>query len=240
MRNHFLCRAAAVLLAACAWPAPALQPRPDREDAEYLELATKYASAARLSTGQNGVLVNARWVLTTARAARDVRAALPRRPTVRVGEREVDVADAFPHPKWLREGGPHDVGLVLLKDAVRGVEPTVVAPSLEPGRAIAIAAFGPDGRRRASINTVDALEALAFASRVKPLEEASDLQAALGPGDLGAPAYLASPEGIAVAGIAFAVEGATERFIRAGAYLDWIESTMLEVNTREAAELLGQ
>src|SRR5258705_13402597 len=87
--------AIAALAALIALPAAALLTRPDRDDAEYLELATKYPSALLLTpAGAEGVLIAPRWVLTSADVARTLRDA----KKVRVGPAEHDVAAIYPHP----------------------------------------------------------------------------------------------------------------------------------------------
>jgi hypothetical protein len=59
-------------MAACivAWPAVALSTRPDRADAVYRELASKYPSSiASSASGSEAVLISPRWLLTAGAAA---------------------------------------------------------------------------------------------------------------------------------------------------------------------------
>ena len=212
----------------CALPAAALTTRPDRDDAEYLELASRYPSAIRLAgSAGEGVLVNPRWVLTAAHRARTLGEA--RRP---------EVAAIFIHPEW-KGGADNDVALVLLKDEVRGVEPTpVYRAGDEAGKTAIVAAHG-GGRKRAAINTVDRVTPLALAMRIKPLDDASDLQGALTPAETGAPLFFEIDGRILVGGIAHGTAEGWETYARASAYVAWIETTMLDVARREAEELLG-
>lgn len=240
-----------LLAAASALPAEALLIRADREDAEYLELATKYAAAVRLPSGAGGVLIKDRWILTTAQSVKAIRAS-EARLSVTIGGKAYLIEEAFRHPDWQRPGGPNDLGLVLLKEFVKDVAPAPIYQGREEaGRPVALVGFGPtgkagdaaspvvDGKKRASINTVDAVGPLGLEVRVKPADDASDLQGVLVAGDLGAPMFFDAPDGMHVAGIAYAIEGDVERFARVSAYYDWIDSVMLAVATREAALLLG-
>jgi hypothetical protein len=212
----------------CALPAAALTTRPDRDDAEYLELASRYPSAIRLAgSAGEGVLVNPRWVLTAAHRARPLADA--RRP---------EVAAIFIHPEW-KGGADNDVALVLLKEEMRGVEPTpVYRADDEAGRTAIVTGHG-GGRKRAAINTVERVTPLALAMRIKPLDDASDLQGALTPAETGAPLFFEVDGRILVGGIAQATAEGWETYSRASAFAGWIEATMLGVARREAEELLG-
>ena len=55
-----------------AWPAAALHTRPDREDAEYRELASKYSSSIALAeTASEAVLIAPRWLLVEQKSGTD-------------------------------------------------------------------------------------------------------------------------------------------------------------------------
>ena len=101
------------------------------------------------------------------------------------------------------------------------------------------AAARADGRKRAAINTVDRVTPRSLELRIKPLDDASDLQGAATPAESGWPAYIETGGGIFVAGIGSATDGARERYTRVSAFVAWIEGTMLEVAKEEAAALLG-
>lgn len=229
----------------CASPASAILIRADRDDAEYLELATRYASSLALNApGGEGVLISPRWVLTSADRARALQ---ERKPAISltVGGRLHAVESIFIHPEW-RPGGPNDIALVFLKEPVQGVQPTPpYRGNDEGGKGVVIAGSGAtgrigdppsalrsDGRKRAAINTVDRVTANTLGLRIKPPEEASDLQGALVPAESGAPAYLQTKEGLFVAGIARQAEGEWETYARVSAFAEWIDATMWKAATR--------
>lgn len=237
----------------CALPACALLIRPDRDDAEYLELATRYASSVALNApGGEGVLISPRWVLTSAQRAKvlqDRKSAA----TLAFGGRPHAVESVYIHPQWT-PGGANDIALVLLKEPVQGAQPTPpYRGSDEAGKGVVIAASGAtgkigeppsaqrtDGRRRAAINTVDRVTATTLGLRIKPADEASDLQGALVPAESGAPAYLQTPQGLFVAGIAQQAEGAWETYARVSAFADWIDATMWQVAKTASETVRGR
>ena len=223
------------ILAAVALPAHGIQIRPDRDDAEYLELATRYPSSVALNApqGAEGVLIAPRWILTSAGRAKALRDS-QRASRIRVGDDEHEIEAFFLHPDW-KGAGANDVGLVLLRKGMRGVEPTVLyRANDESGKAVAIVGHaGADRRKRASINTVDWVEPRTLALRVKPLDDASDLQGTATEGDLGGPLFVESPAGIFVAGILSSIAGEWETYARVSAFVPWIEAVMLDVATKE-------
>lgn len=235
----------------CALSASALLIRPDREDAEYLELATRYASSVALNApGGEGVLISPRWVLTSAQSAKALRDSRPA-AKIAFGSLQHEIQAIFIHPDW-QAGGEADIALVHLKEPVRGIEPTrLYREADEAGKGVVIAASGPtgklgdkaparaDGRKRAAINTVDRVTPRSLELRIKPLDDASDLQGAATPAESGWPAYIETGGGIFAAGIGSTTDGALERYARVSAFVAWIEGTMLEVAKEEAAALLG-
>lgn len=235
-----------------ALPASALLIRADRDDAEYLELASRYASSVALNApGGEGVLIAPRWLLTSAESARALRDSRPP-AKIAFGSRPYEVQAIFIHPEW-RSGGEADIALVYLKEAVRGIEPSrLYREGDEAGRGVVIAGSGPtgrigdglppraDGRKRAAINTVDRVTPRSLELRIKPSDDASDLQGAATSAEKGWPAYLEADGGIFVAGIGSASDGTRERYARVSAFVAWIEATMLEVAKEEAQALLGE
>jgi len=211
---------------AAALPASAIVIRTDRDDAEYLELATRYPSSVALSVpdGGEGVLIAPRWVLTSANRAKALQAAKPR-AKLRIGEDDHEIQDVF----------VGDVGLILLGKAVGAIEPAkLYREADEAGKAVAIVGHGSaDRKKRASINTIDRVEARTLALRVKPLDDASDLQGTATSGDLGGPAFVEVPAGIFVAGLLTSIAGEWETYARISALVPWIEAVMLDVATKE-------
>jgi len=227
-----------VLLAAglaAALPASGILIRSDREDAEYLELATRYPSSVELNVpgGGEGVLIAPRWVLTSAQRAKALRDTKPL-PRLRFGEDEHEIQSFFIHPQWT-SGSDTDVALLLLRKGVRDVEPSALYRARdEDGKTVAIAGHASaDRKRRAAINTVDRVDARSLGLRVKPLDNASDLQGAATAGDIGGPAFVEAPAGIFVAGILSSIAGEWQTYARVSAFVPWIEAVMLEVATKE-------
>ena len=84
-------------------PAHALLTRADRDDAEYLELATRYTAAITLGArGGEAVVIHPLWILTTAEHARSLQ-----QPDARVafGSRTYRVQGVHVHPR-ARPGQP--------------------------------------------------------------------------------------------------------------------------------------
>jgi hypothetical protein len=253
------------LLAAAlaAQPAGALLIRPDRDDAEYLELATRYTSSVLLEAPDGeGVLIAPRWVLTAAHMAKALQE-MKTLPRLRFGGRSHEIEALYLHPDWKR-GGHSDVALILLKEPVRSIEPTPLYRATdEGGKTVVIVGHGYTGKigekplpkeswdrkQRASINTVDRVTPRILGLRIKPPEEASDLQGAAAPGDSGGPAYVEVDGKLFVAGIGYATDDANadgiignagdwELYVRVSAFVPWIEGLMLEEAKREAEKLL--
>jgi hypothetical protein len=222
---------AVLAMGLAALPAMALDIRPDRDDAEYVELATRYPSSVALGApdGGEGVLIAPRWILTSAARAKALRDAKPR-AKIRVGEGDHEIQDVV----------VGDVGLILLGKGVADVEPSrLYRDADEAGKAVAVVGHGGgDRKKRASINTVDRVEGRTLALRVKSLEEASDLQGTATSGDLGGPAFVELAQGILVAGVLTSIAGEWETYARVSALVPWIEAVMLDVATREAAALM--
>jgi hypothetical protein len=204
-----------------AWPAAALLTRPDREDAEYRELASKYPSALSASAAE-AVLIAPRWLLTRGSHAQALQKA---GRLEALGER-IEIEAVFLHPS-------HTFGLILLRTALRDAEPSPVYRGRdERGRAVAIAAHGR-GAARAAINTVDRVEANTLSLRVKPLSDASDLQGALTPDELGAPLFIEVDGEPFVAGLALDAGAEWQTFARLSSYASWIDDAMWNAATSQ-------
>jgi hypothetical protein len=216
-----------ILLAAAlcaALPAAALRTRADRDDAEYLELATRYPAAIEVAPGVEGVLVAPRWILTSASAVKGLDPAKARHP----------VQATFVHPQW-RGGIDADLALVFLRAPVGGVEPAPISRDRdEMDDVVRMAAHGGDGRLRAAINTVDRVTASTLALRLKPPTEASDLQGELSASERGAPLFAEISKRIVVTGIFSTGERGWQVFVRVSTYADWIDDTMSRAAIAEA------
>jgi Trypsin len=248
-----------------AQPAAALLIRPDRDDSEYVELASRYTSSVLLNAPDGeGVLIASRWVLTAAHMAKALQE-MKSLPKLEFGAREYEIQSLHIHPDW-KQGGPADIALLLLKEHVKGVEPTpIYREKDEGGKAVVIVGHGFTGKigekplpkerwdkkKRAAINTVDRVSPRTLGLLIKPPDEASDLQGAAAPGDSGGPAYLETKDGLFVAGIGYATDdtnangiagdiGDWEIYARVSAFAAWIEAVMTDVAQKEADALMGE
>jgi len=216
-----------LLLAACASlfasNAAALLTRPDRDDAEYLELASRYTSSVRLSApAGEGVLIAPRWVLTSAANTR---------ASLRIGARDYAVQSTYTE-------GQSGIALLLLRQPIDDIEPTPIYRGRdEAGKGLVIAGHGGDGRKRAGINTIERAAGRTLEVRIKKGDEASDLQGALTPSESGAAAYLQVDGDLFVAGIATAMSGDRETYARISSVADWIDETMFRAGVEEAKSI---
>ena len=226
---------AAMLVATPAW---AIVIRPDRDDAEYLELATRYPSSVALPGAGGGVLIAPRWVLTSTTRAKALQGVKPPAKIV-FGDDAHQIQAIYLLPAG-KDGAESEVALVLLRTGVRAIEPNVLYRERdESGKAIVIVGHGgPDRKARASINTVDRVAARTLGLRVKPLDDASDLQGSATPADIGGPAFVEVSGGIFVAGILTSITAPWETYARVSEYVPWIEAVMLDVATKEMNALM--
>lgn len=238
-------RIALVLAAAvAAVPAAAILIRADRDDTEYLEMASKYASSVAIPVpgGGEGVLIAPRWVLTSAQVGSALRAMKPM-PALVFDGRPDDIEDVLVYPTW-RAGTPSsDIALVYLRKDVRGVKASAVYKADdEGGQAVVIVGHGaPDGKARAAINTVDRVSPKVLTLLVKKPDEASDLQGSLSPGDRGGPAYIQQKDDLFVAGIAIgpdASDGNAQLYTRVSAFVPWIDAALDKAAKQELREQL--
>lgn len=126
----------------CAFSASALLIRPDRDDAEYLELATRYASSVALNApGGEGVLISPRWVLTSAHFGKVLKERKPA-ASLAFGARTHAIEAVYLHPDW-KPGGPNDIALVFFKEPVQDIQPTPpYRGDDEAGKGVVIAGSG--------------------------------------------------------------------------------------------------
>jgi hypothetical protein len=254
-----------LLAATIALPASALLIRADRDDAEYLELATLYPSSVLLNAPDGeGVLIAPRWVLTAAHMVKALQEQKPV-PRIPIGARSYEIQAFHGHPEW-KKGGHSDVGLIYLKEPVTDVAPSQLYKEKdEGGRTMIIVGHGYTGKiggkplpkeqwdrkKRAAVNTVDRVSPRTLGMKIKAPEDASDLQGAAAPGDSGGPAFVKVDAVWYVAGIGYATDdtnsdgivgnvGDWELYVRVSAFATWIEATMLEVAKQEMDALLGE
>jgi len=241
-----LARLALLAALLAALPATAVLTRPDRDDAEYLELATRYGACVALASEGEGVLVAPRWVLTSAWVAKGLQPLGKAVPPLRFGDGVYEIDSVY---------GEGELALIRVRRPVSGVDP--IPPyrgSDEARKALVFVGHGRSGRigdrttiadrkTRAAINTVDRMSARTFELRVKAPDDASDLQGALAQGEDGACAILESGGALFVAGIALGTEraaatlaapGDRDLYARVSAYASWIDAVMLEAAAKEA------
>ncbi|HEY2627578.1 MAG TPA: S1 family peptidase [Usitatibacter sp.] len=240
----------------------ALLIRADRDDAEYVEMATKYASAVSIDVpgGAEGVLINARWVLTSARVGLALKQ-MKTMPLVKAGTREIKIQAVFVHPVWRPDSNSADMALVYLARAAN-VEPTpIYRGDDEAGKSVVIVGRGDTGKIgdkatrqdhkvRAGINTIDRLSPKIFAMTIKAGDDAADLQAAFASGEAGGPAfYQTESKELFVVGVASSSKdensngavdtGDQQVYVRVSAYAEWIDATIDKVNKEELNNLFS-
>jgi hypothetical protein len=192
-----------------------------------------------------GVLIAPSWVLTSARVAR----ALDGKGSVTIDGKNYKLKSVHPHPTA-------DIGLLFLGSGYRNTDLDFQPARLyraadEGGKTVVIVGHGANGKigsplarelsdrkKRAGVNTIDRLGSREFDLGIKPADQASDLQGALGAGDFGGPAFIETREGLLVAGIATSAQGEWQTYVRVSAFVAWIEATMVDVARRDLDELL--
>jgi hypothetical protein len=257
----------AILLLAflcCALPCAAILIRPDRDDAEYQEMATKFESSIILDAPDGeGVLIAPRWVLTAAHMAKALQE-MKALPKLRFAGKEYEIQSMTLHPEWKKGLPQSDIAVIQLRRAVPDVDPTpLYREQDEMGKVVVIVGHGYTGliggkplpkekwdrKKRAAVNTVDRVTPRLIALKIKPPEEASDLQGAAAPGDSGGPAYVQTEAGLFVIGIGSATDdtndnkiigdpGDWELYVRVSTFVPWIEAVILDATKRELDRML--
>lgn len=203
-----------------AWPAAALHTRPDREDAEYRELASKYPSSIALAGSAEAVLIAPRWLLVPGRRAQALKSA----GRVAIGGARHEIETVYVHPSGA-------LALVFLRTPVADIEPSPLYRSHdEQGKAVAFVGHA-GGVARAAINTVDRMDANTLGLHVKPPDQASDLQGTLTPDEVGAPLFIEVNEEPFVAGLALDAGSEWQTFARLSSYAAWIDDAMWKSGT---------
>lgn len=252
-----------ILLAAlvAALPAHAILTRADRTDAEYVEMASKYKTSVAIPVpgGGEGVLIAKRWVLTSARIGKALQAVKDAR--IEVDGKKFKIVAVAIHPAWTPTRRNADLALVYLDQNVRSIEPTpLYRHPDEAGGVVVIVGHGEtghiggktltnDGKKRGGINTIDRVAPRMLTLTIKAGDEASDLQAAAGPGDEGGPAYYEINGSMFVVGIAAGTDdnnknglidaGDTQDYVRVSTYLDWVDDATRKAAEDELSEHLG-
>jgi hypothetical protein len=226
--------------------------RADRGDAEYRALGAKYPALVSMSRMGDGTLIGSRWVLTAAHVARG---ASRTGAKVHAAGRDYEIQEAFIHPQWT-EMSSHDIGLLYLKEPVRGIAPVALNRSIDEKGAIAIllghGKSGPgvergsveDGIARGATSKVDSVDAAwLYFSFDKP-PAGTRLEGAPGAGDSGGPALIERNGKTYIAGVSSAgydgengpgTYGAIDVFTRVSTHLGWIDSVMTAQSKRAQA-----
>ena len=239
--------------------ADAILVRADRDDAEYLEMASRYTASLGMGLPDGeGTLIAPRWILTSAHVAADIASRKLHSIDARGGP--YPVRQVFIHLDWKKDGAA-DIALVFLEREVIGIEPIPLYRNSDEkdesvvivGRGLAgtiekgpVAKEKWDRRKRAAINTVDEVLPRTLVLVIKKPEEASDLQGAAAPGDSGAPAIIQDGTKLFVAGVWSGTDdtnndrlignaGDRERYARVSAYAAWIDEVMFRAAAQEAA-----
>lgn len=220
--------------------------RHDRPDDRYLALGAEHAAVVRVGQRMgDGTLIGDRWVLTAAHVARG----LMRRstaPAVVVGAASVPVARAFLHPEW-KDMGPHDIGVLELTSAVKGVAPLALYDgSDEAGQTAVLVGHGrtgtgasrerfDDDRKRGATNRVERVERSRLVFRFDAPPGGTDLEGIPGAGDSGGPALLRREGRWLVAGVSSAGQpgrdgpgtyDALDFFTRVSTHAGWVREVM--------------
>jgi len=206
-----------VLAVLAALRCEAILIRADRDDAEYVELATRYPSAILFAPGVEAVVIAPRWLLVSSAAS----------ATLKEG---ANVQAIFRNPEA-------DLALVFLREPVRTEPAPIHRESDELDEAIRIVGHGGDRQKRAAINTIDRVAGGTFGARIKPLDDASDLQGTATEGEKGAPAFVEMNGRIEVAGLYTSTAGDWQTFVRLSHYASWIDDTMLAAAMAESRRI---
>lgn len=246
-------------LAVFPWaPAQAIVIRHDGDDRQYIELAKKFPATVVFHfkdsvNGMDGMgtLIDARWVLTAGHIVAD----LSPGDFAEVGGSRYEIEELVQHPLWHGieswDDVQHDIALVRLRTAVRGIEHArLYTKSDEAGLTLTFVGAGrfgngltgptvDDQTMRAATNRVLRVEGTQLVYRfdapgdpdVTPLEGIS------GDGDSGGPAYLESNGKIYVVGVGSAQDsrpvdrklghyGVLELYPRVSAFAPWIRRVL--------------
>ena len=253
------CSALLACLAALPWaPSQAIVIRHDRDDRQYVELAKNFPATVVFHIKNSdfgmdgmGTLIDARWVLT----AGHIVAELKPGDIAEVGGSRYEIEELVQHPLWHGikswDDVQHDIALVRLRTAVRGVKPALLyTKSDEAGLILTVAGAGRFGNgltgptvddvtMRAATNRVLRVEGTQLVFRFDAPEDpdVTPLEGICGDGDSGNPAYLESNGNIYVVGVGSAQDarpvnrklghyGVLELYPRVSAFAPWIRHVL--------------
>ena len=223
--------------------------RHDRPDSLYVALGGQYESLVHLNlpTPQGaadgeGTLIAARWVLTAAHVAAEVK----KGHRISVAGVSYAVDSIVIHPDWSE--GPHDLALLRLESTVGGTPPArLYRDTAEVDRIVVLVGYGDSGtgltgpegndwRIRGATNRIDEATDLwlKFAFDGPSDTRTTSLEGVSGPGDSGGPAFLHGQSVEVLVGVSSGQStrasgglpgryGVVEYYVRVSQYIDWIE-----------------
>jgi secreted trypsin-like serine protease len=243
---------------ALAFPNPgaAIVMRHDRDEESYLALGAKYPATVTVhraadgpnGPGDQGTLIDSRWVLTAAHVATEIGP----RGLVKIRGEIHHIERVVRHPDWHSNADVKaDIALFRLAEPVTGVVPArLYTGSDEQGMAVTFVGRGgtgtgltgpvrEDGRTRAATNRVERAEGAVLRFRFdEPGDpDITDLEGISGPGDSGGPAYIERGGTLYVIGVSSAQNArpaggarghykVLEFYVRVSHYADWIRDTI--------------
>ncbi|MEW6207324.1 MAG: trypsin-like serine protease [Acidobacteriota bacterium] len=228
-----------IIFTILASPSQAIIIRHDRDDARYLELGSRYKAVCFIGRDGEGTLIAPLWVLTAAHVA----AGIPKNSMIVTLDREYRIEKIIIHPDW-RDGGPHDLALIRLREPVSGIEPvSIYTATDEVGKIVTFVGRGDTGtgltgprvmdrKKRGATNKIESADERWLYFTFDDPRTATDLEGISGPGDSGGPALLEKDGKLYTLGVSVwgrpgkngrGTYGAREGYTRVSRYAQWIE-----------------